>query len=58
MANKKKTYKQQIDKAIKARLREDMLKSNHFQRTKQKVEKSKKTYTRKNKKKPLQGDDE
>ena len=49
---KKKTLKEILHKGIKARLREDQLKDNYFQRTKQKTHKSKTTYTRKNQKLP------
>jgi hypothetical protein len=52
MAKKKKKKHQSVHKAIKAKLREQMLEVNAYQRTTQKVEKSKKTYTRKNQKPP------
>lgn len=49
MAKKKKKH-QSVHKAIKAKLREQQLADNYFKRTTQKVQKSKKEYTRKNQK--------
>jgi len=57
MAKKKKTVKQILDKGRKARLRQDMLNDNYYQRTTQKTHKSKKTYTRKNQKPPENNDE-
>nr|WP_298657452.1 hypothetical protein [uncultured Flavobacterium sp.] len=57
MAKKKKTLKQILHKGIKAKLREDQLKDNYFQRTKQQTHKDKKTYTRKNQKPPENNDE-
>lgn len=59
MAKKnKKPLKTILHKGIKAKLREDQLNDNYFQRTTEKTHKSKKTYSRKNNKDPLQGDEE
>ncbi len=51
---KKKTAKERLDKARKARLREDQMRDNYFQRTKEKTHKSDKTYSRKNQKPPFE----
>ena len=58
MAKKKKTAKEHLDKARKARLRKDMLKDNYFQRTTEKTHKSYKIYSRKNQKPPSEDIDE
>ncbi len=60
MAKKnKKSVNERLDKARKARLRDEMLKANYYQRTTQKTHKSKKLYSRKNKRPPsAQGEDE
>lgn len=55
---KKKTVKERLEKARKARLRQDMLKDNYFQRTKEKTHKSDKTYSRKNQKPPSVDDND
>ncbi len=49
---KKKKKHQSVHKAIKAKLREQQLADNYFQRTTQKIQKSKRDYTRKNQKPP------
>ena len=46
---KKKSFKERLEKARKARLREDMLRDNYYQRTKTKVIPDKTKYSRKRK---------
>lgn len=55
---KKKTTKEILEKGRKARLRQDMLKDNYFQRTTEQTHKSKKTYSRKNQKPPSDEDND
>jgi len=52
MAKKKKKKYQSVHKAIKAKLREQSLAVNGYQRTTEQTHKSKKAYTRKNQKPP------
>ena len=54
---KKKSAKVILDKARKARLREQMMNDNHYQRTKQQTHKSKRDYSRKNQKPPEDNDE-
>ncbi len=58
MAKKNKSFKKILDKARKARLRQDMLDDNYYQRTTQKTHKSDKTYSRKNQKPPSVDDND